>query len=88
MKLGEVCEHGSLKRSCLPCEQSATIDQSMSIIQAADKLKTAADALAEVAKQAMDFCYETAPDGLPYYKYLGRKLKAQLAAYEAIRGKK
>jgi hypothetical protein len=40
--LGEVCEHGSLKRQCLPCELVEHMRSLEIAIQAADKLAEAA----------------------------------------------
>ena len=32
----------------------------------------------QLAAEAMDFCFELAPDGCPYYLELGRRLEAAL----------
>lgn len=84
MKLGEVCEHGSLKRQCHNCELMAEIDQWIAKDKNTESQLQAADALAKAMRTWRDAVNAGSNHILAD---IIDPVDEALAAYEKLRGK-
>lgn len=79
MTLGEVCEHGSLKRQCVPCELIENMKTLECTVQAADELAKAMYQIVRITEpyHRLEMIYEVESVACE-----------ALAAYEKARGLK